>query len=324
MVSKRVVSDWQTFRHCDGRRWEVRLDDKRVQLRGIAADGDTFERTRSFFSAAAAKQELTAMIAEQVADGFVDATVREALPAYETDWQALLEQLVGFWKIDDPSFDAESLRAEVLASPNAQEIVEHIMGLAGRWVIEVDGSRVRHPEHRDDHELWLADHAVASMPALLLALRHPDHETLLRIESLLDQAGNPAALPALISVVLHRCAGPRSSHSPRDAIKRLIPSAPEMLDRLVEALRHEDWRVYSEAAVILAEFATNDRYFLPLLAQAERGKKADTFAWAMMRAAEVRRDLALLPFLEWMLRSGRFHGGGYKARIREAIAGLRR
>ncbi len=235
---------------------------------------------------------MLALIEEQLADGFTEVSA--------PPWRAFLDQLVAFWEEDDPSFDTAGLRDAILASraPRAAEIVDHLAGLADRWVAQPDGSSRMDMDDASQarHTEWLTEHADASLPALFLGLRHPDYGAQLLVEGVLVRLGRREVLPSLMSVIVRPAAnlaphlGGRPQHFPVDALSRLGPPPPDVAGRLVEALDHGDSRVAAAAAAVIAEHVTDDALFEPLLACAGRAKKNDGFAWAMMRAAEVRRD----------------------------------
>ena len=316
---------WRTFRHPDGRTWEARVEGTSVRLR-ISLDGrERVERCRAFGDGAAAARQFATLVDEQIADGFA-----EVSPPV---WRAFLDQLVEHWQQDDPTFDAASLRDRTLAttSPAASAIVEHVLALADRWVAQPDGSLTLDMDYALDrqHVRWLEHHGIASLPALLLALRHHDNTAQLAVEAIVGGLRTPDALPALMSVLEHPSPnlafhlGGRPQHIPTWALLQLGAPDPDTAARLIRALDHEDFRIAGAAAAVLCEFSIEDRLFAPLFAREDRAKREDPYAWSLVRAAEVRRDPVLRPFLQWMQRSSRFAGSGCTERIEAAIAGLR-
>jgi hypothetical protein len=291
----------------------------------VTADGQRLERTRKLRDGTEARRELEELVREQLADGFVETTA----PA----WQTFLNSLVEYWQHDAPSFDAKALQTSVMAParPSPQEMVEATMRLADRWIAQTDGSTVLDFDHSDSDaaSAWLRNNLPATLPILQLALRHPDYAAQLRVEAILGEAGGIEALPALLSVVEFSAAnlashlGGRPQHFPMWAIKRCGEPTDETGSTLIRLLDHEDFRIAGAAAKILAECATVDKFFQALLAKQDRAKREDDYAWALMRAAEVRRDPLMRPYLEWMLKNRRFKSAGYPQRIREAIAALR-
>lgn len=316
---------WRKFQHPDGRSWEVSVEGIQLRIRLRADDGETFERTRKFGDGDEAERELSQLIDEQLQDGFEEISTPM--------WRAQLDTLVEHWMQDDPAFDAAALRERVLActSPSAAEIVEQVMNLADRWVKQSDGSAVLDMDHALDTRAgkWLERHGSASLPALLLALRYPDNSAQMKVESILGNLRSPEALPALLSVIEHPAPnlanhlGGRPQHFPTHALMKLGVPGEDTRLLLVQALAREDFRVVDAAAHVLAEFSAEDRFFEPLVALSEQAKRRDGLSWCLMRAAETRRDPVLLPFLQWMQKSGKFKSGGYPERIAEAIAGLK-
>jgi len=244
------------------------------------------------------------------------------------DWRTFLDTLVRHWREEAPTFDAEALRRAVLALPSPQDAVEAVINLEeAKQDVRPDGSYTVDFEsaRHEPAEQWLASHLPASLPILLLALRHPDHQAQMRVEGILYEAPTMEALPALLSALEFQPPNHyahRSHLVPTDALKQLGKPSGEAAQVLIRALDHDDFRVADEAAVVLAEFATDDVLFDALWARRHRAGREDTYAWALMRAAEVRKDPLMRPFLQSMLRGDRFDSAGYHERIREALAGL--
>lgn len=311
----------RVLEHGNGLWWQARAVGAKLQIAIRDAEGDGIERTRVFADSVAAATELERLVGEQLAEGFVEISP----PA----WRVFVDELVAHWASDDPTFDASSLRQR-LVDASATAVVERLMALSDRWITQRDGSVRLDFSAKGSLEadpLWFKQRIEQSLPALMLGLRHHDGAAQLRIDAILGTFRRSEALPALLSVLDHpapnlaaHLGGRACQHIPAFAIAALGPPAPDVAARLTRALAHEDFRVAVAAAAVLAEHARENRLFAPLLACVARGKREDGFAGALLRAAEVRRDPALRPFLEWM--HSHFKSAGYSARIREALAAL--
>lgn len=307
---------FRVFTHADGRAWHVRVRGVTLDIVIVTADGERLERTRTARDGNEADRERDAMIAEQTAEGFVEASTAE--------WRAQLDDLVGHWREDDPAFDAAALAAAVLALPDAQRVVETTARLGERWVAQKDGSRVLDFDttEADAAEGWLRARLPAVLPMLLLALRYPDSSVQGRVDRLLGEARSPGATTAILSIFRHPAAnlashlGGRPQEFPSAAARNLDPAT------LVPLLGHADFRIAGEVARVLAEHAKLDAIYDALFAYEHRAKTEDVFANCLMRAAEVRRDPRARPYLEWMAKSRRFRSAGYRERIAEILASL--
>lgn len=308
---------YRRFSHPDGRLWEVRLHGSVVELR-ITFGGEAIERRRPFDAPVLGAKDLAALVQEQLAEGFVELT--------PPDWSRRLDELVTFWEADDPGFDAEVLRSQLLASGEAlaQETIEKL----GWW--EEGGSR--DPALAHD---WLKEHADTDLPGLLLALRYPDTQVLLRVDALLAELPRPEVIEALLSVIEHPTpdspdesdapaeAGGRPSNMPLGAMKALGKPDADTVQRLSRVLDHDDPRARDVAAALLAEWSQDDALFGVLWRHRAIARQSDGMCWAMMRVAELRRSPELRDFLRWMQKSPRFRSSAYAQRIGDALAGLR-
>jgi hypothetical protein len=305
----------RAFAHPDGREWKAHVDGAKLMLSIRDADGDTFERAVAHEDSTAATRELQRLVIEQLEEGFV-----ETSPPV---WRVFVDELVNHYKSEAPSFDVDALRARA----EDEGLVEALMALGDRWITRRNGETTLEFDMRSIEELAapFERNPDASLPVLLLGLRHHDNGAQMRVDAILGRLRRPESLDAMLSIVEHPA--PNSidrapQHFPTHAIVSLGVPSREVGERLSRGLDHGDFRVAAACAAVLAEFAMEDRLFLPLLAHVERGKREEGFAWTLMRAAEVRRDRALRPFLEWMQKSKRFRSAGYPERIRAALAAL--
>ncbi len=312
----RMANPFRTFSHPDGRRWHVRQTGVALELELWSGDGEKVERSRRYGDGDEAAAAVAKLIQEQLADGFVETS---AAP-----WQRFLDELVQRWRQFAPDFDAEALRQQLLAStaPTPRELVEAVIQLGDRWVAQKDGSSVlAYGADCESARLWLLRQLPGSTPALVLALRHPDHGAQLRVEAMLGEARVVAALPGLLSVLRHP--GASGQHLPSWALNQLGAVTEQSAAGLIDLLDDPAFAVAGAAAKLLAEHASTERLLVALLERRERAEAEDDYAWALMRAAEVSKDARLRPHLEWMLKSGRFRTAGYPERIRAALAGLK-
>ncbi len=302
---------FRRFTHPDGRQWEIRLVGSVVELR-ITSDGDTVTRQRKFDAPVLGATDLEAAVREQLAEGFTEQTPPE--------WKRRLDELVTFWDQDDPGFDADVLRSQFLAAgePLAQETMEKL----GWW----ETGQPRDPQLA---RAWLAEHAETVLPGLLLALRYPDAQVLARLDALLAEVPRPEIIEALLSVIEHptpdvaEADGGRPAHMPLGAMLALGPPDADTAKRLAAALQHDEVRARDVAAALLAEFSADDALFALLWKARVIARQSDGMCWAMLRAAELRKDPVLRDFLKWMHKSPRFRAPGYAERIGDALAHLR-
>ena len=110
---------FRRFTHPDGRQWEIRLVGSVVELR-ITSDGDTVTRRRPFDAPVLGANDLDVSVREQLAEGFTEQTPPE--------WKRRLDELVTFWEADDPGFDADILRSQLLDGGEAiaKETIEKL------------------------------------------------------------------------------------------------------------------------------------------------------------------------------------------------------
>lgn len=302
---------FRRFTHPDGRQWEIRLAGSVVELR-ITSDGETVTRQRKFDAPVLGANDLEASVREQLADGFVEQTPPE--------WKRRLDELVTFWDQDDPGFDADVLRSQFLAAGEAlaQETIEKL----GWW----ETGQPRDPETA---RRWLSTHADTVLPGLLLALRYPDAQVLTYLDALLAETPRPEIIEALLSLIEHPTAnvpeaeGGRPAHMPLKAMLALGAPDADTARRLAAVLKHDDVRVRDVAAALLAEFSADDALFAPLWKARVIARESPGMCWAMLRAAELRRDPVLRDFLLWMQKTPRLRDAGFGARIGDALAHLR-
>jgi hypothetical protein len=305
------VPPYRRFTHADGRQWEIRLHGSVVELR-ITSDGETLERRRPFEAPVLGASDLDALVREQLAEGFVERT--------PPDWVRRLDELVALWEADDPGFDAEVLHSQLLAAGDAvaRETLEKLTW----W----EQGQPRDPQLA---HAWLREHADLVLPGVLLALRYPDPQVLLRVDALLAELARPEVREALFSVIEHptpeaaEADGGRPSNMPLGAMKALgLPDA-DTRERMMLALDHADERSRAVAAALLAEWSLDDELFAALWRHRTVARQSDGMCWAMLRAAEVRRAPELRDFLRWMQKSARFRAPAYAGRIGDALAQLR-
>ncbi len=302
---------YRRFTHADGRQWEVRLHGSVVELR-ISSDGETIERRRPFDAPVLGARDLAELVQEQLAEGFLEQT--------PPDWSRRLDELVTFWEADDPGFDAEVLRSQLLATGDAlaRETIEKL----GWW----EQGEPRDPALAHD---WLKEHLDTDLPGLLLALRYPDAQVLLRVDALLAEVPRPEVIEALLSVIEHPTPdvgdelGGRPWNMPLGAMKALGKPDADTTLRLSRVLDGDDARARDVAAALLAEWSQDDALFDVLWRHRAIARQSDGTCWAMMRVAELRRSPELRDFLRWMQKSPRFRGPAYATRIGDALAGLR-
>ena len=298
---------FRRFTHPDGRQWEIRLVGSVVELR-ITSDGETVSRRRPFDAPVLGANDLDALVREQLAEGFTEQT--------PPDWKRRLDELVSFWDADDPGFDADVLRSQLLAAgdPLAKETIEKLTW----W-------ETGQPRDPALSRTWLREHVDAILPGLLLALRYPDPQVLLHVDALFAELKEPGVIEALLSIVEHPTPneGDRPSHMPLSAMLALGKPDADTASRLSAVLTHDDFRVRDVAAAILAEFSDDDTLFATLWKRRVIARDSDGMCWAMMRAAEVSRSPELREFLKWMQKNARFRTPGYAERIGNALAHLR-
>jgi len=215
-------------------------------------------------------------VREQLGEGFIEQT--------PPDWIRRLDELVTFWEADDPGFDAEVLKSQLLAAGEAlaKETIEKLT-----WWEE---GQPRDPELARG---WLLEHADTALPGVLLALRYPDAQVLLRVDALLAEVPRPEVIEALLSVIEHPTPEEgdegRPSNMPLGALRALGKPDPDIAERLARALDHDDSRTRDVAAALLAEWAADDELFGVLWRHRAIARQSDGMCWAMMRAAEIRR-----------------------------------
>lgn len=298
---------FRRFTHSDGRQWEIRLVGNVVEFR-ITSDGETVERRRVFDAPVLGANDLDALVREQLAEGFTEQT--------PPDWRRRLDELVAFWDLDDPGFDADVLRSQLLAGgePLARETIEKLTW----W-------EKGQPRDPNLSRTWLRENVDAILPGLLLALRYPDSQVLLHVDALLAEIKEPGVIEALLSIVEHPTPndGDRPANMPLGAILALGKPDSETALRLSHALDQDDFRVRDVAAAIVAEFSEDPLFFAMLWRRRTIARESDGMCWAMMRAAEVSRSVELRDFLKWMQKSPRFRTPGYSERIGNALAHLK-
>ena len=307
---------FRRFTHTDGRVWEIRLVGKTVELR-ITSDGETVARTRKFDAPVLGANDLDASVREQLAEGFTEVTPPE--------WKRRLDELVNFWEADDPGFDADVLRSQLIAG--GDELAKETMEKLSWW-------EAGQPRDPNVSRTWLREHVDAILPGVLLALRWPDAQVLLHVDALLAEIKEPGVMECLLSIVEHPTPGAgggeaaaaetdRPSHMPLGALLALGKPDADTAGRLAHALDSDDFRVRDVAAAVLAEFSEDDVLFASLYRKRTVAKESDGMCWAMMRASEVRRPAELREFLKWMQKSPRFRAPGYAERIGSALAHLK-
>jgi hypothetical protein len=224
----RDESYFKALRHRDdGRAWSVRLRPSRdagkheMAIALVDADGDPFERVRAFRSRGEAEAEAKRAEGEAIEAGF------EPAPP----WLEALDRMVMYWREEDPSFDAASLRARALATtkPSAREALEMLENF---WALGDDlrsASRAAHDFFEERRE--------AAWPALLLALRHPELGVAGRVAKLVADTSGPLAadgLEALFSMATKR--GPRESSAWFEAWRELTRVDAPASDRALDAM----------------------------------------------------------------------------------------
>lgn len=299
---------FRRFTHPDGRLWEIRLHGSVVELR-ITSDGETVERRRKFDAPVLGANDLDASVREQLAEGFTEVT--------PPDWRRRLDELVTYWDADDPGFDADVLRTQLLAGgePLAKEMIEKLTW----W----ESGQPRDPALS---RAWLKDHVDSILPGLLLALRYPDQQVQLHVDALLAEIKEPGVIEALMSIIEHPTpqeAEGRPANMPLGAMLALGKPDADTAHRLTLSLSHDDLRVRDVAAAILAEFSDDDDLFAALWRRRVMARESDGTCRAMLRAAEVRRAPELRDFLMWMQKNARFRAPGYSERIGNALARLK-
>lgn len=301
---------FRRFTHPDGRQWEIRLVGSAVELR-ITSDGETVTRKRPFDAPVLAATDLEASVKEQLADGFTEQTPPE--------WKRRIDELVTFWEQDDVGFDADVLRSQFLAA--GEDLAKETMEKLSWW----ETGQPRDPESARS---WLATHAETVLPGLLLALRYADEQVLVRLDALLAETPRPEVIEALLSIIEHPTPltddeQGRPAHMPLKAMLALGAPDADTAKRLAAVLKHDDVRVRDVAAAILAEFSTDDALFALLWKARVIARESAGMCWAMLRAAELRRDPALRDFLLWMQKTPRLRQAGFTERIGDALAKLR-
>lgn len=299
---------YRRLTHPDGRQWEIRLHGSVVELR-ITTDGESVERRRKFDAPALGAADVEASVQEQLAEGFTEQTPPE--------WKRRLDELVTFWDADDPGFDADVLRSQFLAAgdPLAKQTMEHLAS----W----ETGQPRDPELA---RAFLRANFETILPGVLLALRYPDQQVLLRVDALLAELPRPEVIEALLSVVEHPTPEGlegRPANLPLGSLLALGKPDSETALRLFGVLDHDDYRARDLAAAVLAESSLDDGLFAALWSHRAIARKSDGMCWAMLRVAEVRRAPELRDFLKWMQKSPRFRAPGYAERIGDALAHLR-
>lgn len=298
---------FRRFTHPDGRQWEIRLAGSVVELR-ITSEGETVSRRRPFDAPVLGANDLDALVREQLSEGFTEQT--------PPDWKRRLDELVSFWEADDPGFDADVLRSQLLegGEPLAKETIEKLTW----W-------ETGQPRDPASARTWLREHVDQILPGLLLALRYPDKQVLLNVDALFAEIKEPGVIEALLSIVEHPTPndGDRPAHMPLSALLALGKPEADTAHRLTQALASDDFRVRDVAAAVLAEFSNDEQLFAALWKRRVLARESDGTCWAMMRAAEVCRAPELRDFLKWMQKSPRFRTPGYSERVGDALARLR-
>ena len=255
-------------------------------------------------------------------------------PRHGPGWDSFLDSVVAIWTAEDPTFDAEGLRGEVLAAldPSPRQLVEAMMDLAEQHVYldsRISGDQLFGEYVVDDQRgrsagKWLKRHLPVSACAVLLAIRHPDPGARHLAGALSTDVEPSRGVPALLSTIEHP--GARGTGFADALIGFGMPDG-STAERLIVVCQRADDRLGVPAEVcdavrVLCEFADEPRFLEVLLEQSSRARRHDSLSWSLMRASEVSRDSRLRPHLEWMLASKRFAGPGYRDRIRGALAGL--
>ena len=302
---------YRQFSHADGRKWNIRLNGSTVELQ-ITNDGDTVERRRRFDAPVLGARDLDDAVKEQLAEGFTEHTPPE--------WKRRLDELVSFWEIDDPGFDADVLRTHLLA--NGEPFAKQVMDTLAWW-------ETGQPRDPNTARTWLRDNIENALAGVLLALRWADAQLLVHADALLAEVKRPEVIEALLSVVEHPTkeddgsADARPSNMPLLALKALGKPDSDTALRLIHSLDSDDERVRDVAAALLAEFSDDDGLFAALWEHRAIARQSDGMCWAMMRAAEIRRPAELRDFLQFMIKSPRFRAPGYPERLKNALAKLR-
>jgi hypothetical protein len=303
---------YRQFTHPDGRSWNIRLNGSTVELQ-ITNDGDTVERKRKFDAPVLGARDLDDAVKEQLAEGFVEHTPPE--------WRRRLDELVSFWEIDDPGFDADVLRGHLLENGGA---------FAKQTVDTLTWWETGQPRDPNSARTWLKANLDQVIAGVCLAMRWPDAQVLVNVDAFLAEVKRPEVLEALLSVVEHPTAsdedgGPeaRPSRMPLLALKALGKPDSDTALRLIRALDSDDERVRDVSSAILAEYSTDDGLFAALWDHRTVARKSDGMCWAMMRAAEIRRSAELRDFLQFMIKSPRFRAPGYPERLKDALAKLK-
>ncbi len=298
---------FRRFTHPDGRQWEIRLVGNVVELR-ITSEGETVERRRPFEAPVLGANDLDALVREQLSEGFTEQT--------PPDWKRRLDELVSFWELDDPGFDADVLRSQLIAGGEA---------LAKETMEKLTWWEKGQPRDPNLSRVWLRANVDAILPGLLLALRYPDAQVLLHVDALLAEIKEPGVIEALLSIVEHPTPndGERPANMPLGAILALGKPDAETALRLSHALDQDDFRIRDVAAAIVAEFSDDPLFFASLWRRRTIARESDGMCWAMMRAAEVSRAVDLRDFLKWMQKSPRFRTPAFSERIGNAMAHLR-
>lgn len=303
---------YRQFTHADGREWHIRLNGSTVELR-ITNEGETVERKRRFDAPVLGAKDLDEAVKEQLADGFIERTPPE--------WRRRLDELVTFWEIDDPGFDAEVLRSHLLSGGEA---------FAKQTIDTLSWWETGQPRDPDTARGWLLSHIEQALSGVLLALRWPDAQVQVHVDALLAEVRSPEVIEALLSLVEHPTVvrdeddpDARPANMPLLALKALGKPDSDTALRLIRALDSDEERTRDVAAAILAEFSADDGLFAALWEHRVVARRSDGMCWAMMRVAEIRRSAELREFLQFMIKSPRFRSPGYPERLKDALAKLR-
>lgn len=268
-------------------------DGARLTLR-FDVDGEPFERIRSYQSLEEAERAADSAIQEVIGDGFVQ------VPA----WEELLERIVTYWREEDPSFDAATLRRGVLAlvSPPAAAVMGAIENLSEVWTRREDGSSVLEwtPERDEAAQEFLGKHFPATLPALVLAMRHPDGSAESKVASILAAKEDERVLPALLSVLQHPASNASANRGGRPTgcvtgvFHALGRPNEDTKSAVIAMLDHSDLAQVSTAAVLLAPYADDDRVFEALWAH----RDSHHIMVVLPRVVPLRREPELRAALE--------------------------
>ncbi len=310
----------RTFEHADGRRWRIRLEGSRVHI-GIDLPGDEpIERAKDHGHWEKARAEIEALVASQLADGFVETTA--AAPAAPDLFASTLER----WREADPSLDAAPLAAmSELDDATRARVRSAIAGLAYVWVDLGDGTKMVDMTTTDVSRaqafeaLAQVGDAVAVDRALVFAMRAAPFGLAKEAAELLVRRKPQGIAAELISCI--RAIEPCSNDLPllaEEVLEAMRPLDPEVVDALSGLAAHPRPETSRAACRVLAPLAADERIFDLVWAQRDRGELHE---YPAMIACEARRDPKTIPWLERLAKQRR--GRGWKARVDQAIERVR-